>query len=300
MTALFLVAAVATFAGAALLLGEVPWFCRRPIAARLAPYRRGAAPAPTAASTSDAFAAIFAPSAVRIGNRISAALGVSDELSLRLIRAGRDADTTAFRLGQFTRALVAAGAAVAVSLLLGLAIPLALGAIIAAPLLAVLLDEHRLNRDIDRRRERLGSELVVVVEQLGLLLGGGYSVTGAIARVAQRGDGIAAEELSRVNRRIRSGLGDSAALQEWADRSGLDSVRRLVGVLALHREAGDLGALIAAEARSLRAAAHRDLLESIERRAQLVWVPVTVATLVPGLIFLAVPFVSAMRSVTGG
>jgi hypothetical protein len=38
----------------------------------------------------------------------------------------------------------------------------------------------------------------------------------------------------------------------------------------------------------------------IERRSQLVWIPVTVATLVPGLIFLAVPFMSAMAQVTGG
>ena len=70
-------------------------------------------------------------------------------------------------------------------------------------------------------------------------------------------------------------------------------------MLHLHGDAGDLGALIAEEARSIREA-HRDLLESIERRAQLVWIPVTVATLVPGLIFLAVPFMSAMAQVTGG
>jgi hypothetical protein len=57
--------------------------------------------------------------------------------------------------------------------------------------------------------------------------------------------------------------------------------------------------LIAAEARSVRAEAHRELIESIERRAQLVWIPVTVATLVPGLIFLAVPFYSAMAQVAG-
>jgi len=61
----------------------------------------------------------------------------------------------------------------------------------------------------------------------------------------------------------------------------------------------NLGALISTEARSLRAATHRGLVESIERRAQLVWVPVTVATLVPGLILIGVPSVSAMKQVTG-
>ena len=42
------------------------------------------------------------------------------------------------------------------------------------------------------------------------------------------------------------------------------------------------------------------LIETIERRGQQVWIPVTVATLVPGVIFLAVPFVEAMRLFTSG
>ena len=66
-------------------------------------------------------------------------------------------------------------------------------------------------------------------------------------------------------------------------------------MLALNRQAGDLGRLIGEEARSIRRDVHRELVETIERRAQQVWVPVTVATLVPGLIFLAVPFVEALR-----
>jgi hypothetical protein len=49
----------------------------------------------------------------------------------------------------------------------------------------------------------------------------------------------------------------------------------------------------------VRAEVHRDLVERIEKRAQQVWVPVTVATLVPGLLFLAVPFADALRLFTG-
>jgi hypothetical protein len=73
----------------------------------------------------------------------------------------------------------------------------------------------------------------------------------------------------------------------------------LVKVLGMHRDAGDLGHLVAAEARATRAESHRALVETIERRSQLVWIPVTIATLVPGLILLAVPFVAALRQVTG-
>ena len=34
----------------------------------------------------------------------------------------------------------------------------------------------------------------------------------------------------------------------------------------------------------------------MERRGQQVWVPVTVATLLPGVIFLAIPFIEALKA----
>jgi hypothetical protein len=98
-----------------------------------------------------------------------------------------------------------------------------------------------------------------------------------------------------VVNRIRQGLSESDALQEWADLAAVDELRRLVGVLALNRQGGDLGRLVAEEARSMRREAHRRDIELIERRAQKVWVPVTVATLVPGVMFMAVPFITALR-----
>ena len=57
----------------------------------------------------------------------------------------------------------------------------------------------------------------------------------------------------------------------------------------------DLGRLISEEARSIRKDTQRRLIETAERRAQQVWIPVTVAALVPGVIFLAVPFMEALR-----
>jgi tight adherence protein C len=59
--------------------------------------------------------------------------------------------------------------------------------------------------------------------------------------------------------------------------------------------ASDLGRLISEEARSIRKDTQRRLIETAERRAQQVWIPVTVAALVPGVIFLAVPFMEALR-----
>jgi hypothetical protein len=90
-----------------------------------------------------------------------------------------------------------------------------------------------------------------------------------------------------------------AALAEWADLASVDGVTRLVAVLQLDRDTGDLGRLLAAEARSLRQEQHRELVAITEKRGQQVWIPVTVAALLPGTVFLAIPFTSALRALFG-
>ena len=141
-------------------------------------------------------------------------------------------------------------------------------------------------------------ELPIVTEQLGMLLGAGYSLTSTLNRLSQRSSGACAADLAQVCGRIRQGLDEQTALVEWARRVDVEALDRLVSVLALNRQAADLGRLISAEARAMRRDAQRRLLETIERRAQQVWVPVTVAALVPGVLFLVVPFMQAMRLFT--
>jgi len=285
--------------GAALLLSAAPWFRRTSLVARIGPYskRRPAAPRPTTGAT---LRQLAVPILELWGARASRALGVTQDLAARLERAGRVVDPAAFRLRQATSGtvtLLLVGAAV-----LALRAPpvLSVVGLVGLPVLVMLLEERRLSAAIDEVRRQIRAELPVVAEQLGLLLSAGYSLPSAISRLAERSDGAVAADLRQVTRRVRQGMGTSDALGEWSLRANIDAVDRLVAVLRLHDDAGDLGALIAEEARSIRAAAHRDLVEVIERRSQLVWVPVTVATLVPGLIFLAVPFMSAMAQVTGG
>ena len=93
---------------------------------------------------------------------------------------------------------------------------------------------------------------------------------------------------------MRQGLTEVDALREWADLADVDELDKLVSVLAMNREAADLGRLISEEARSMRREAQRELIESIERRTQQVWVPVTVAALVPGVLLMGVPFIDAL------
>jgi tight adherence protein C len=165
----------------------------------------------------------------------------------------------------------------------------------AGPPPAFLIVEQQLANQSDRWKRRIFHELPVVSEQLGMLIGAGYSLGAGLNRLAARGTGACATDLAGVCGRIRQGLTEVEALREWSGVADVDALSRLVAVLALNREAGDLGRLVADEARSIRREVQRELIEQIERRAQQVWIPVTVATLVPGAVLLAVPFIEALR-----
>jgi len=61
---------------------------------------------------------------------------------------------------------------------------------------------------------------------------------------------------------------------------------------------GDLGIFYGVHGAGCRFHHHRRLIERLDRRGQQVWIPVTVATLVPGAIFLSIPFIEALRLFT--
>jgi tight adherence protein C len=296
------VAALALLAGLVLVLADLPWFRRPRLVDRVAPYTarpaRGSASGRTLSVGS--FAEVVGPLARQMGDRLARMFGVGEALQARLDRIGSPLDVQAFRLRQLGWAVAAFGVGAAATALAGVPPAVALLALVGAPLLAFLVLEQQVAHSSRDWQDRLLHELPVVTEQLGMLLSAGYSLGAAIHRLAERGTGVCARDLSRVDARLRHGISEVTALREWAHRADVDALDRLIGVLSLNREAADLGRLISDEARSIRRDVHRELLETIERRAQQVWIPVTVATLVPGVLFLAVPFLEAMRLFTEG
>ena len=287
--------------GTTLLLSQFRWFARPKLVDRLRPYAPGGSPAVThrAALSVESVRDVVAPLCQGVGERMARVLGVTEELAVRLERLHSPLDVTGFRLRQVGWSV--AGFGVAALLTVAVRPPVIAGLILvlSGPLLVFLLLEQRLATASDAWKRRLFLELPVVAEQLAMLLSAGYSLTGALNRLAARGRGHAARDLARVCGRIRQGLSEIDALREWAAVADLEAVHRLVPVLALNREASDLGRLVSDEARAIRRDAHRELVATIERRAQQVWIPVTVAALVPGVIFLAVPFLEALRLFSG-
>lgn len=291
-------AAVTLGLGTTLVLAEVRWFHRLPLSERLRPFAPGGLrrPGTSRAGATQSFRDVLAPLASTFGSQLARSLGIDDDLGLRLARVHSTDDPTTFRIRQVGWATGGLVVGVAVALTLRLPVPVLGLIVVALPMLGFLVPEQRLGAACDDHQRRLFLELPVVTEQFGMLLSAGYSLTGALTRIAERGHGACAVDVRRAVSRIRQGISPGAALGEWARIADVDALHKLVGVLGLHEDASDLGRLISNEARAMRRELHRELLERIERRSQQVWIPVTVAALVPGVIFLAIPFMSALRS----
>jgi tight adherence protein C len=300
MTRTLVGAAVVMWAGATLVLSELRWFAREPLSERLRVYSPHPSVTPVRSVLSvETFRDVIAPLAQSAGERISRLLGAGESLSVRLERVHSPLDVAAFRMRQLAWSVAATGIAAMVVLAVPLAPAIVLLVLLGGPILAILFAELSIARASAAWQRRLFLELPVVAEQLGMLLSAGYSLGSALRRLASRGHGACSQDLQRVAVRMQQGLTEVEALREWSDLAGVDELDRLVNVLALNREAGDLGHLIAEETRSTRHEVQRQMTELMERRGQQVWIPVTVATLVPGVLFMAVPFVEAMRLFTG-
>ena len=288
--------------GMTLLLSELRWFSRPPLVERLRPY----SPAGMAAAgrrgsilSVESFREVVRPLCRTLGERLARLFGVSEELGVRLERIHSPDDVTAFRVRQVGWSVAGFGTGTLLAVALRPPAPVALLFVLSGPLLGFLLPEQRVASASEAWQRHLRLELPVVAEQLAMLLSAGYSLGAALNRLAARGQGNVSRDLTRVCGRMRQGLTEIEALREWDDVADVEALHRLLPILALNREAADLGRLISEEARSIRKDTQRRLIETAERRAQQVWVPVTVAALVPGVIFLAVPVLEALRLFAG-
>src|SRR5439155_12119626 len=214
---------------------------------------------------------------------------------LRLERIHSPLDATAFRVRQVGWSLAGFGGGAVAALALRPPPLVGLLFVLGGPLLAFLLVEQQVASASRSWQRRVFLELPVIAEQLAMLLSAGYSLNAALNRIAARGRGACARDLARVCGRVRQGLTEVEALREWADVAGVDALDHLVPLLARNSEAADLARVICEKARSIRRDGLRPKAVSNERRTQHVWIHVTVATLVHGVICMDVPFVEALR-----
>lgn len=301
MSRILVAAALVGWVGVTLLLSELRWFSRAPLAERLRPYAPGGMvqSGRSGILSLETFREAVAPFARTVGERLSRLLGVTEDLDVRLRRIHSQLDVTAFRVRQVGLSLAGFGVGALVTLAARPPLPIALVLVAGGPLLAFLTLEQQVGAASRRWQRRLFLELPVVAEQLAMLLSAGFSLGSALNRIVARGRGCCARDIERVCARIRQGLSVEQALAEWGATAQVDALDQLVGVLALNREASDLGRLLSEEARGIRREVQRQLVEQMERKSQQVWIPVTVATLIPGVILMAIPFIQALKRFSG-
>ncbi len=297
MTRLVVAAALGLWIGLTLLLSVTPWGKRLSLAERLRPHAPGNPSRGSVGVLSTASALhTFGPLATIIGTHIAQALGIQEELSIRLQRIHSPMDATAFRLRQVGVAAASLGVSIAAALLLPIPPIWVALMLIGAPLGAFCVIEQQLSTRSKQWQRRLFLESPVIADQIAMHLSAGASLATAMSRTTARGSGAIATDLQEVLLRIRQGLSEREALQEWVLVANVPAIDRLVAVLCLHGEAGDLERIVSDEATALRREVHRELISSIESRNQQVWIPVTVSALIPGVIVLAVPFLAAVHS----
>jgi hypothetical protein len=295
MSRLTAISALASVAGLTLLFSEVPWFSRISRIDRLAPYQPGTHRVGTGGVFSVAsFRDVIGPLSRSVGERMARLCGFDEDLQIRLVRVHSSLDVTGFRVRQIGLAASAIGVGTLAAVALAPRPEVSAILVVGAPILTFLVVEQRLALASAAWQRRIFLELPVITEQLAMLISAGWSLGAAIGRVAERGSGACSQDLVRVQTRMRQGLSEIDALQEWASLACVDELDGLIAILALNRETADLGRLISDEARSIRRQAQRELIETIEKRTQQVWIPVTVAALVPGVLLMGVPFIDAL------
>jgi len=296
----------AVFAVGAVLAGErVRRLRRTSLADRVLPYLRDL---PSAGAVGPA-GRLSSRAAVRAGlataaSRLDSLLGGSASVGRRLARADLPLSVHEFRIEQAVWGAVAFLAAVAAAVPVGARHPdrgiALLVACVAAGATGVLLRENRLTAQVTRRERLVLEELPVLAELLALAVAAGESPTAALDRVVRRARGEFAADLGHVLAAVRTGTPLTQALDALAGRTGVPAVSRFAQGLAVAIERGTpLADLLHAQARDVREAGRRALIESGARREVLMMVPVVFLVLPTVVVFAFWPGLVGLDLVVG-
>lgn len=232
---------------------------------------------------------------VGLATRLLPSSAHRQDLARRLEAAGSTASPERFRAEQVMHALAFAGGSGLLAVVIG-----SLGGtfdIRALPVLAGLLGvagflwpDHRLGREVRRRRQRLIAGLPVATDLLALSIMAGESVLGAFARVASATSGEVRVEFARVCAEVRSGTPTVDALEAFARRADCPPVARLVDALCVAIERGaPVADVLRAQADDAREAQRRTLMELAGKREILMLVPIVFLLLPTVVVFVFFP-----------
>ncbi len=295
MIRLLLLAGVLGTVGLAIVLSRAPWFRQPDLASRLRPHTPGLVERRPRVLGARSFGDALGPAAQYLGDAAARVVGITEDLGRRLDRLHRTITPMQFRIDQLRHAVLALLGMSVATTVLRLPSSLVVVMVLATPLLSLLIDEQRLSSASTRWKRDVSLELPIIEEQLAMLLDAGWSLGGALGHASERSSGPVAKDFSRILRSVRRGNSYREALVEWKTIADVPAADRLTSILVLADQGADLGRLVSDEAQFGRDERHRELLAAVERKGQQVWIPVTVAALVPGCMLLALPFIRALN-----
>jgi type II secretory pathway component PulF len=162
-------------------------------------------------------------------------------------------------------------------------------------LIAVGVYEEMLGQLVKKNRQSVNAELAQFCERLAMMCLAGSSASSALLRIGAAGDTALRRAVARAVERTKNGMGLADALKHETAMFNAPGLDRVIRLIAAQHETPNLAQLLQQQAALQRSEAHRQLIADLDKRSQAVWIPVTVATLVPGVIFLAIPFLSALQ-----
>lgn len=188
------------------------------------------------------------------------------------------------------------GAAATILLLPGQAIvPVSLIGAAAGLAAARMIDKTFAGLRRKRRLRALDFSIIAFLEQIHIKLANGNSL---LATIVTSG-GIANQDICYLQGLVKSGLDLETAALYWIEEFDTPSKRRLVDLLLAKTTTSETLTLLAVLLQQLKDEQRFTLIADIEKRSQLVWIPVTIAVLVPGMIFIAIPLEATLRTLIG-
>lgn len=109
--------------------------------------------------------------------------------------------------------------------------PLLLGITVLLVIFLVVYVEYDKKSKLAKRHEVILHEFPHVLSQLALLMNAGMPLREALSLVSHNGEGILCQEIGVLNEDIRNGMPEYEALGKFADRCGVDSVRKFANLI---------------------------------------------------------------------
>ncbi len=166
------------------------------------------------------------------------------------------------------------------------------------PLVAVAEAASKIRNEL-RQRVEIEANLPLEIEKLALYLGSGLSLNSSFYRLAKTSSTETRAVFIFIAQGLQSGLPVGEVLEECYLRFPTDSIRRITNLLAGGASGGDLVRVTREEAANQRGVRHLNALAKMEKVTQSVWIPITIAALLPGIAIVFIPFFSILTSLKG-